>query len=343
MLAVAPKNTCRSNEVFLNVYGVGAQVVTPLEDFADFVRRNYGAFLDEPGKAPLVKVVYSPEAGERAAAIARRLSQAGMGLRLDRTRLYWENEFGFRVLVTLTDTGDFEILAFHHDLLRARDAEARYRNFQRSLRWAVHFPIFVQLRARLGWTLMHASAVAGSDGALVLCGLNKVGKSTLAMYLCRHRGYRFMTDNFLFAAGDAVHAFPEVVRLPPQSLERLGMEPPPPPQQTTVYGKHHVTLDSAEVCLKAQPKAFFLITLGERVELTPLEAGDAWRRVEGLHAFLGEFPDSSYLAMLPFLERGSFALRPQRPCFPSPANWYHLTYTLNWNLEHTAEVLEGCI
>ena len=56
MLAVAPKNTCRSKEISLDVYGVGAQVVTPLQDFADFVRRNYGAFLNEPGKASAVKV-----------------------------------------------------------------------------------------------------------------------------------------------------------------------------------------------------------------------------------------------------------------------------------------------
>ena len=340
MQTVVSQDADRLCVTSVDVYGVSAQVITPLDDFADFVRRNYVPFLASDHRAPRMRTVFSPAAGEEAAEIAPALRSAGMGIRFDESRLYWENEFGFRVLVTLTKTGGFEILAYHDDLHNSQDADARYRNFQRSLRWVVHFPVFVQLRARLGWTLMHASAVADNDGAVVLCGLNKVGKSTLAMTLCRRRGYRFMTDNFLFATDDRVCGFPEVARLDDRSLEFLDMQPAP--GRCTVYGKHHLPTNPADICLQAPPKVFFLVTVGEQVEVTRLNTEAAWRRVQGLHAFLSEFPESSYLAMLPLLEHGRLDAHSTMPEAARQAPWYQLTYPLNWNLEHIMEVVDEC-
>ena len=100
-------------EIVLDVFGIRAHVTTPLQDFAEFVRRNYQPFLDVSSLPHDVVVTYSPDAGDEAAESAHALRNAGMGVYIGRNKLYWENEFGFRVLVTLTDTGGFDILAFH--------------------------------------------------------------------------------------------------------------------------------------------------------------------------------------------------------------------------------------
>lgn len=327
-------------EITLDVFGVQAHVTTPAHDFAEFVCQNYRFFLDGSNRTRDIVVTYSPDAGDRAVEEGHTLYRAGKGIYVGRKKLYWENVFGFRVLLTLTDAGGFDILAFHHDLLRQQSLEERYQNFQRSMRWAIHFPIFVLLRERLGWVLVHASAVARGNEALVFCGLNKVGKSTLAMHLCQAGGYSFMTDNFLLAGPQWVYGFPEVVRMPPEAMERLGLQFTKP---HTIYGKYHISLDSNSVCLKARPQTCFLVTNGEKLELVRLNPAHAWRTVEGMHAFLGEFPESSYLALLPFLGQGSFDDRPNLPMIFHDATWFHLSFPLDWNLESIMEVIEGCI
>lgn len=327
-------------EILLDVFGVRVRVITPLLDFAEFVRQNYNFFLNVSKKANNIVVTYSPDAGNKAAETGHRLYNAGMGIYIDQKMLYWENEFGFRIMVTLKDKGGFYIHAFHHDLLRLQDMEKRHQNFQRSMRWAIHFPIFSFLQERLGWILLHASAVARDDKALVFCGLNKVGKSTLAMYLCQDLGYKFMTDNFLLADSQYIYGFPEVLRVTPESMERLKLQPT---YDHKIYGKYHISLDSKDVCLKARPKVCFLITKGERLELNKLDSDLAWRTVKGIHAFLGEFPESSYLALMPFLKQGPFEKRPNSNVISNNTTWFHLSIPLDWNLQRIAEAIERCI
>ena len=57
-------------EIFLNVFGIRAHVSTPLHDFAEFVRQNYNCFLDDSGQSYDLEVMFSPDAGDRAAADA---------------------------------------------------------------------------------------------------------------------------------------------------------------------------------------------------------------------------------------------------------------------------------
>ena len=149
-----------------------------------------------------------------------------------------------------------------------------------------------------------------------------------------------MTDNFLLAGPQWVYGFPEVVRMTPEAMERLGLQFTKP---HTIYGKYHISLDSNSVCLKARPQTCFLVTNGEKLELVRLNPAHAWRTVEGMHAFLGEFPESSYLALLPFLGQGSFDDRPNLPMIFHDATWFHLSFPLDWNLESIMEVIEGCI
>ena len=330
-------------------FGVTLRLDSEDPDFTAFAARNYRPFLDAPAAKPDIAVRFGPRAGTMARNRKAAMSRLGMGLHIDGDSLYWENAFGFSVLVTPRGDGGFEVLAYHFDLQRERDPDLRARNHQRSLRWALHFPLFHCLGARAGLRLVHASALAvgepaGGDRALVFCGLNGVGKSTLAAFLARQPGYRFMTDNFLLTDGSALFGFPEVLRLDPAALAKLGLVPE---DGNTVYGKHHLSLAAENICLRAEPAACFLVTNGEALSLEPLDAALADRALAGLHAYLGEFPEQSYLAALPLLPASSprpdgGTLGDAAPLFPNRP-WYRLSLPLDWRLADVKELVESCI
>ncbi len=340
-------------------FGVTLRLESEDPDFTAFAARNYQAFLEPPSAAPDIAVRFGPRVGTAARARKREMNRLGMGLHVDEESLYWENAFGFSVLVTPRDGGGFVVQAYHFDLERERDPDLRARNHQRSLRWALHFPLFHCLGARRGLGLLHASGLAlpdrtggtraASDRALVFCGLNGVGKSTLAAFLAQQPGYRFMTDNFLLADKDAVYGFPEVLRLDPGALVRLGLAPQ---GGTTVYGKHHLSLAPEDVCLRAEPAACFLVANGEALSLEPLDAGLALKTLAGLHAYLGEFPEHSYLAALPLLPAAGSCPGGARPRDGAPGDgapllsdrpWYRLSLPLDWRLADVKELVETCI
>ena len=333
-------------------FGVTLRLDSEDPDFTAFAARNYRAFLGAPAARPDISVRFGPRAGAAARARKAAMSRLGMGLLVDSESLYWENAFGFSVLVTPRGEGGFEVMAYHFDLERERDPDLRARNHQRSLRWALHFPLFHCLGARKGLSLLHASALgfddgAGCDRALVFCGLNGVGKSSLAAFLAGQPGYRFMTDNFLLADARAVYGFPEVLRLDADALARLGLAPQ---GGTTVYGKHHLSLPPENVCLHAAPAVCFLVANGAALSLEPLGAASALRAVAGLHAYLGEFPEHSYLAALPLLPAAGPC--PGGPLDGAPADgaaplsdrpWYRLSLPLDWRLADVKELVESCI
>ena len=348
--AAWPGDGAAGSRLDADCFGVTLRLDSEDPDFTAFAARNYRAFLcpsaaqpDEISAQPDIEVRFGRRAGAAARARKAAMSRLGMGLRIDADSLYWENAFGFSTLVTPRGDGGFEVLAYHFDLERERDPDLRARNHQRSLRWALHFPLFHCLGARKGLRLLHASALAlgdqaGDDRALVFCGLNGVGKSTLAAFLARQPGYRFMTDNFLLAGDRSVCGFPEVLRLDAGALARLGLEPE---AGTTVYGKHHLSLPPEKICLRADPAAFFLVTNGPALSLEPLDARDAVRALAGLHAYLGEFPEHAHFAALPLLPAAGPCPGGDAPIL-SDRPWYRLSLPLDWRLPDVKELVESC-
>ena len=327
-------------EVGADVFGIRVGLESECREFADFVARNYRAFVGEVPAYPDVHVRFGQGAGERARTRRDGMRSAGMGLYFDDRALFWENEFGFAILVVPDAAGGFEVDAYHFDLDRESDPDLRARNLQRSMRWALHFPLFTLLSERRNLRLVHASAVARQDGrALVFCGLNKVGKSTLSAFLARGEGYSFMTDNFLLAGPEAVFGFPESLRLGPESLARLGV----PATRSTVYGKHHLALPPEAISLKGDPAACFFVTNGAKLEATPMDAGRASRLIAGLDDYLGEFPRHSYLAALPLLP--TVSTRPAATGDPVlwRRPWYRLSLPRDWRLDDAKELVEACI
>ena len=331
--------SCR-HEVGAAVFGVSLGLESECREFADFVARNYHAFLGEVPVCPDVRVRFGQGAGERARSRRKGMRAAGMGLYFDDRALFWENEFGFAILVEPDAAGGFGIHAYHFDLDRESDPDLRARNLQRSMRWALHFPVFSLLSERYDLRLVHASAVARDSGrALVFCGLNKVGKSTLSAFLARREGYSFMTDNFLLAGPEAVFGFPETLRLGPESLGQLGVQA----TGSTIYGKHHLALPPDGIRLKGDPAACFFVTNGAKLEATPMDAGRASSLIAGLDDYLGEFPRHSFMAALPLLP--AVSMRPVAASDPVLRRrpWYRLSLPKDWRLGDAKELVEACI
>lgn len=325
-------------KITFDVYGVTVQLTSPLNSFTEFVAENYSQF-NEPGiQDPNIDVEFSQSAGRLALERKSDLQFFGSGISLDGESIYWENEFGFRVLVTLEDD-TIAVRGFHDDLRGKSDTVERYKDFQRSMRWSIHFPIFTWFQYRRGWALVHSSAIVKDGDAIIFCGLNKVGKSTLATYLSVQHEYDFMTDNFLLVGDSAVYGFPEVLRLSPEAAKSLGL---PSLWDERVYGKVQVAPDSLGVELEANPKAFFLINQGNTLITRKLNPPQAWETIERLHGYLGEFPEHSYLGFWPYLTGETIENESVSNTLTSTP-WYELSYEPDWNLEAVASEIERCI
>jgi hypothetical protein len=105
----------------------------------------------------------------------------------------------------------------------------KYPDYERKkyfdlLRYLVHFPIAWTLARRRGWVLVHASAVADGDRALLIAGPGGSGKTTTCVALAARAGLRIISENLIFWDGARVHPLCEPIRLTDESLELLGRD-----------------------------------------------------------------------------------------------------------------------
>lgn len=321
-----------------DVHGVRVRIETDLKDFADFVEANFAPFVaSKPGSTD-IDVQVSQRVGERARAIGKTLNKLGKGIRFSGQKVYWQNEFGFHILVTNSES-TIRVRAFHDEFATQQTEEERFKNLQRCMRWTTHFPLFTHLQYRRGWELVHASAVSDGENTMAFCGLNNVGKSTLATYLCRERGYDILTDNFLLVGPEQIYGFPEVIRLNPESLDRFGLDSL---WDHAVYGKAHVAPSSLGVRLEAEPDVFFLMTRGSKIEIKELEPTNAWQSIKNIHTVLGEFPQQNFMSIWPLIVDQT-TVWPGKNVLAAETPWYSISNGHEWNLDGLAEVIHECI
>lgn len=327
------------NKNLFDVCGISLQLTTPIDRFNKFITHNYSQFTTSEVATPDIKVTYSEAAGEYAANKKSKFRYYGGGIYVGNDSIYWENEYDFRVLVSICDDGTIDVYAYHHDLIGKTDVEERLKDFQRSMRWAVHFPLFTRLQYQRGWLLIHASAVVKNKSAIIFCGLNSIGKSTLSIYMSEKHGYELMTDNFLFIGDEAVFGFPEVVRLSPTAAEKVGATSI---WNDLVYEKHHVNPSTFGTELKAVPEAFFFVNQGSKLATRKVDSTSTWETMQHLHSYLGEFPEHSYLGMWPYITGQTMnAQLAIETVTKTP--WYELTYEPNWDLEAVVTEVKACI
>jgi tRNA-splicing ligase RtcB len=93
--------------------------------------------------------------------------------------------------------------------------------FFRLMRHLVHFPVAWHLERTRGWALIHASAVAAGDRAVLVAAPGGAGKTTTCVALMAQTGMTLLTDNLLFTDGDQIFPVFEPIRLTDESLALL--------------------------------------------------------------------------------------------------------------------------
>src|SRR5215218_6629728 len=111
---------------------------------------------------------------------------------------------------------------------------------ERILRLFVLGPVLAMLLCQRGYLLLHASAVAVADEAVLFLGSAGWGKSTMAAAL-HARGYRLATDDVaVLQVGERcpmlLPSFPQL-RLWPEALASLGDDPEKLPQCNPLFEK----------------------------------------------------------------------------------------------------------
>jgi len=170
---------------------------------------------------------------------------------------------------------------------------------QMAARLSLYLPLFY-LKERSGMVVLHAGAVAGRGGAVLLAGLNGVGKTTLCSSLLERLSY--MSDNYTLWTGEEVLGFPEALRVP------LSREPPSSSRLPSVWGKRLVPVDLSRVVLSAKPSALVFLTRGVRTALSSLTPSESVHRLEILQDMTAEIPRYGYLGPLSPPRRPSLIL-----------------------------------
>src|SRR2546426_3557276 len=101
-----------------------------------------------------------------------------------------------------------------------------YKRYFSLMSYLVYYPLMWRLERARGFVPLHASALAGRGGAIVIGGVGGVGKTTTCIAMLRRPGIALLSENLVFTDGASVYACEEPVRLDPGSLELLGGVPP---------------------------------------------------------------------------------------------------------------------
>lgn len=321
-----------------DVHGVKIKISTKERKFAEFIKKNYSLFHGTLENSVDIEIRFSHQAGKYAQEESTNHKLVGNNIYLSENSIYWENEFGFHILVEQSQK-QLTIHGFHEELLKDQTPEERYKNFQRCMRFTMHYPLFTLLQYNRSWNLLHGAAVTKNGSTVVLCGLNKVGKSTIATHLCRNHGYDILTDNFLLFDDRKIYAFPEVIRLGPKSAEEFDV---PSLWDHTVYDKYHISPSTLGVATEATPDAFFILSQGPQVTSEQIKPKNAWQCMQNLHSMLSEFPQHGYLAVWPLISGETMdQFHRNAPIFDAP--WYSLSYKPNWKLDEVIDEVKKCI
>ncbi len=323
---------------YLDVHGVVVELRTENEEFLEFIRENYSLFLTDSVQNPDVVVNFNRKGIQRAAQQSSELNHIGNDVYFANQSLYWENEFGFKILVE-QQRSQLEVFAYHQELIEGQEKNERYKNYMRCMRWAMHYPLFTLCQYDRGWGILHAAAVTDGQQTIAFCGLNKMGKSTLATYLCCNQGYDLLTDNYLLYGNQNIYAFPEVLRLSERSKEMFNLTPI---WDHKIYNKYHISPKELGTRLEATVDAFFILSHGEELQVNTLEPKKASETMRNLHTMLAEFPQQGYMAVWPLVS-GQTRAQTDGQNLLSQSRWYSLTYEPNWNLEKVIQEVNRCI
>jgi hypothetical protein len=202
------------------------------DELFDYVRNLLGPDLRPVWDSPDLEVCGTWRAGAPAAEetpFPEEGAEEGFGkrMRLSQDELVWfdthrDKDLQLRFRRSGAATA-FDVDYWYHPSAKklARFPDYLQRKFFTLARYLVHFPIAWHLGRTRGWVLVHASAVAMGDEAILVAGPGGAGKTTTCVGLMGRPGVRLVTENLLFTDGSTIYPLQEPIRLTDDSLALL--------------------------------------------------------------------------------------------------------------------------
>ena len=219
-----------ADRLVVSLHGLRLELTTDRDDFLAFARLYLAPLLDRGDARPDVTVTLEwgsaleslpdmEQLGRRIWAGPQRLRYTEIwqspGLQLD---IHWPDEPNAPLSVRAAYTWPTRRVRWFARVM----PWARERLFITLVYYLVYFPCAWWLERRRGWTLLHASAVAASDGGLILSGLPGCGKSTTALAALSAPEWQIVSDNLLFTDGRQAFACPEPIHIDDKTRALVG-------------------------------------------------------------------------------------------------------------------------
>ena len=300
---------------YFSIHGIKIVITNDISLLDEYITSTLQSFVKEKQSTDNPDIIVNVSRKKGATLIAEedknQYVKIARNLYLGNNFLIWTPEPWFEYKLTLEENkvviktliGDDNLsfntknnLKYLYNIVyRADLALERYAYIMRFL---IHFPLFWLLRKNKNIELMHASAIAKNNKAMILAGFDGVGKSTLAAYLCTRKGFTFLTDNFLVFDSKYVYSFPELIRLDSNSFgicKKLLKE-----KRKCFYicGRKHLSLEP-RTTKKLPCKVICFNLVGARDVIEEANKKDVENMVMAMSAYLPEFIDyNKFLSMM---------------------------------------------
>jgi hypothetical protein len=177
--------------------------------------------------------------------------------------------------------------------------EYEYKSYFSLMSYLVYYPLIWYLENYRGWTILHASALAGERGGIMIGGLGGVGKTTTCVALMQQPGIELISENLIFTDGEFIYPCYEPIRLDEGSLAMLGENPQGMTGMAFPEGlkdKWLFHLKTAALPQKVKPAALFLPQFSSRRYVTPLAPELAAEKMVAMNRLTRELDDYGWYA-----------------------------------------------
>jgi hypothetical protein len=276
--------------------------ITDNQEFFDFVDKNLAFFrTEDKDPADLETKVYFSQTPELYLA-----KKVAADLFIEEKKVLYFSKLGFKILaqeeqpLLVTAYVWRQPIRDAYNVFFARSFRAaREEKYLTLMRHSLHLPLFYLLQKQ-GYTLLHGSAVAKDKKAYLFIGANKVGKTTLALNLIYHHGFKFISDDFLAVKDDQLFAFPDRIRATSFTLDSLPPKTGMKMEKSSAYSKFHFDLPREKIEALTFPAKIFFVVTGKKTKIEKIDPNKkVLNLIFAVHNHIHEFPEYSYLAFLP--------------------------------------------